>query len=496
MVGRNRPWGTESSKSSRICKYLDGMVGRMSVGALLKRGPKTDDELWEFIYTFWNIKLSRTAVCADHQAPFDAFADAFFGRHPVSVWKASRGFGGKSTMLGCLALTEGTMGAEVTVLGGSAAQSLRIKEVVQNELFAHPLAPPNFITHMTKWDTELVTGGHIRALTASQRSVRGPHPQRLRLDEIDEMELEILEAAQGQPMMKHGIPTQTVMSSTHQYSDQTMTIILDRAKEKGWPIYTWCYRENLVSNDGWLPDEEVARKKIEISKVMWDIEYELQEPSMEGRAIDGVAVDSMFDPRLGLYEGGQREYIEVDPTDANIAVAGWDFSDARYATGVDWAKEKDWTVLWTFAVPYNESLPWVLVAYERMNKLPWPVMARKFDQRLTSYPGAGVHDATGIGNVVSDLIVNDVTDVVLTGQVRDGLWAEFVSAIEGGMFKAPRIKFAYDEFRFATVEDLWGKGHTPDSFVAGALSWVTRKAISRPKALSIVSVTKGQSFSV
>ena len=37
-------------------------------------------------------------------------------------------------------------------------------------------------------------------LTASQKSVRGPHPPSLLLDEIDEMDLEIFDAALGQPM--------------------------------------------------------------------------------------------------------------------------------------------------------------------------------------------------------------------------------------------------------------------------------------------------------
>ena len=38
----------------------------------------------------------------------------------------------------------------------------------------------------------------IQALTAAQTAVRGAHPTRLLLDEIDEMKLPILEAAQGQ----------------------------------------------------------------------------------------------------------------------------------------------------------------------------------------------------------------------------------------------------------------------------------------------------------
>jgi hypothetical protein len=35
---------------------------------------------------------------------------------------------------------------------------------------------------------------------ASQASVRGPHPHRLRLDEVDEMALDIFDAAMGQTL--------------------------------------------------------------------------------------------------------------------------------------------------------------------------------------------------------------------------------------------------------------------------------------------------------
>ena len=62
--------------------------------------------------------------------------------------------------------------------------------------------------------TTLAWGNTIQALTASQTAVRGAHPTRLLLDEIDEMKLPILEAAQGQPMDRNGVQAQPVMSST------------------------------------------------------------------------------------------------------------------------------------------------------------------------------------------------------------------------------------------------------------------------------------------
>ena len=202
--------------------------------------------------------------------------------------------GGKTNTLGLLALTEAvTLGAQVTVLGGSAAQSLRVYEI-SLEAWAHKNAPTGLLVDApNKMSTNLTSGAWIRALTASQRSVRGQHPQRLRLDEIDEMELEILEGAQGQTMSKNGVETQTVASSTHQYPDKTMTEMLRRAKERGFPVYEWCWKETIKPH-GWLDPKEVERKRSEVSQAMWDIEYDMQEPSFEGRAIDKDKVDDMF----------------------------------------------------------------------------------------------------------------------------------------------------------------------------------------------------------
>ena len=72
---------------------------------ILGRPPQDDDELWEVVRLLWGISIPRTPICPHHQSPFDAFADAYFARSPFSIWKASRGMGGKTNTLGLLALS-------------------------------------------------------------------------------------------------------------------------------------------------------------------------------------------------------------------------------------------------------------------------------------------------------------------------------------------------------------------------------------------------------
>lgn len=444
------------------------------------RRPRTDDELYELVWTLWGVRVPRHKVCDDHVAPFTAFADAFFGRSPWSVWKASRGFGGKSRTLSYLVLTEAVvLGADVNILGGSGAQSQNIHEAMR-EGWDHPLAPIGLAEHLTSLETRLKNGARVRALTASQRSVRGPHPQRLRLDEIDEMDIEILDAAMGQPMPGKGIETQTVMSSTHQYLDGTMTAIIERAEKNDIPVFEWCWRETSNPHDGWLAASTVERKRREVTAEMWAIEYDLQEPSSEARAFDEAAVDTTFDAELGEYppptREGAAEDLEFERPDPR----------AKYVTAADWAKEKDHTVILTYRV---DQKPWRLVAYYRGNRRSWPEMVAKFEQRRARYRGQAIHDATGLGGVVADMLSGKVRDQILAGRQRDDILSEYAAAVEQGEFEAPLIHTMYRDHRYATQGDLYGRGtkhHCPDSIIAAALAWSMR-----PKAVTTVRPSPG-----
>jgi hypothetical protein len=342
--------------------------------------------------------------------------------------------------------------------------------------------------------THLNNGAWIRALMASQKSVRGPHPQRLRLDEIDEMELAILEASQGQPMETTkpdpvtgrpitDIQTQTVMSSTHQYPDKTMSTMLKRARENGWPVFEWCYRESMGTDKapGWLTAGAVERKRNEVSKSMWDTEYDLQEPSFEGRAIDMEKVKWCFNINLGEVDGDESvDYIFEEPDVHGV-----------YCHGIDWAKEQDWTIIATFRA---DVVPWRCVAWRRTGRLPWPVMVGLAQDRINKYRGIVVHDNTGIGDVVHDMLSYDTNLLYgenFMGATRSSAITEYIKAIEAGEIQYPRIDFAFNEHKYVTMDDLFGRGHAPDSFVAGALAWSKRiEALSMLSAVSPASITR------
>ena len=437
--------------------------------------PQTPDDHADWLLEHLGIQLPRRACRPEHTAPWDAFCEAYFARSPdgtaapLVVWKGSRGFAGKSYTLAALGLTEAaTLGAEVRVLGGSADQSENVVRYTDNWVSRPAMATylsgggQNREAGVTRSRIRLVGGGMMDALAASTRAVRGPHPSRLKVDEADELDVRILDAALGQTMARPGIPAQTVISSTHHYPDGTMTELLRRAKDRGWPVREWCWRCTLAGPDnpgGWLDQAEVDRKRKEVPAVMWDTEFDLQEPAPESRAFMTIAIEAMFNPSLGLFRGAPSEYIEIEaPVDGG-----------RYSTGADWAKERDWTVIWTFRYDVR---PARLVAYERIARRPWPSMVERFDERVRRFPGRAYYDGTGIGNVVRDLLTVNATPVILVGRARSDMLTAYMAGVEDGQTQAPRIDHCYGEHRFASVDDLFGSGHLPDSICAGALAWI------------------------
>lgn len=433
-------------------------------------------ELKDWCADLLGVVIPAKRVCRGHRAPLEAITDAYFATHPRTVWKASRGFGGKTVLLGTLAMAEAiTLGAAVTILGGSGEQSKRVlsymrgEEGMRGRMWAWPRAPLDLlVTDPSATRTKLTNGGRITALMASSRSVRGPHPQRVRGDEIDEMDADIWKSAQGQAQAWGDIMEQTVGSSTLHYPNRTMAAELLQAAERGWPVYEWCYRETTAAG-GFATLEEVARKKGSVDALMWKNEYELQEPSVTDRAIDTEAVDLAFDPELGHYAGGiddvlQLERPEVPQEDAPIG--------ARYATGVDLGKRRDKTIIWTVRC---DIVPARLVAYTHVNRMPWPMIEQAIEWQVKAYPGVLVYDEGGMGTDFGDRLTCRSVGFSLTGLKRTNLFRAWITALENGEFKAPRIDYAHQEHKFVTFGDLFGrgedKGHPPDTFVAAALAW-------------------------
>lgn len=477
----------------------------------LGRPPQTDDELHAVIRAFWGVNLPRVQVCPDHVSPFHAVADAYFGRAPgFAVWYASRG-SGKSLSLAVLGLTK-TLVADVdtTILGGSMTQSQNVATHM-SDLLHFPRAPVYALKGgsidkgVTATQITTSTGRRIRPIPASQTTVRGPHPPLSLLDEVDEMEYAIYEAAMGQAMEQVNsrgevINEYIVASSTWQNPDGTFTKIMEQARKKGLPIYTWCWRELLKTPEnpsGWMSQRFIDQKRNTVSEEMWRTEYELNEPSGASRAFDLTKLEEYFvpyAPPIDVIINGEDDHTWV-----------WEApeSQGEYAVGADWAKENDKTVI---ACIRSDVYPRRLVKLRRVNRQPYPVMMKTFDEIVREYGAAGLHDKTGLGNVVNDFLETGDDEMVAgfnfsDRRKRSQMLLQYVTAVEKGGYLLPRGDVTTEgqylgEFhkahRSTTTADVYGSHkwdtHLPDDVAAMALAHRAAGAI--PQHLQAQGVPK------
>ena len=267
----------------------------------IKRPPITPDELHAFVQTFWGVTIPRMKVCADHDAPFDAFCEGYFGNSTNWVlWYGSRGTG-KSLMLALLALTKAAaLGDQRGPPGWVDGPEQQRPRARRRTCSMHPNAPTYTIERQIKTELTFHAGNWVRPIPASQKTVRGPHPQMTLLDEIDEMERAIYDAAMGQALEKvnqRGYMLQEMVVA----SSQRGRTLWARSHQsgmrpciKGQPVRTWCWREVLKTEtnpEGWMDPEFIERKKQSVPAEMFRVEYELGEPAGDARAFDLTKLD-------------------------------------------------------------------------------------------------------------------------------------------------------------------------------------------------------------
>lgn len=214
---------------------------------LLNSAP-TRNTLHGWIHTVLDVYIPRYSICQGHVSPYQYFSDRYFNDKTKTIGWACR-TGGKSFLTGldCWLKARFQAGWSANILGGSLDQSKKAYKATQyfwgktadiggyNVLVKEPLIS----------ETTFKNGSSYGISTASTRSAHGPHQNELCLDEVDEMDIDVLNAALEQPQSLNGHPASWHYTSTLHRVGGLMSDWVDNGEARGYTLYTWCSLETM-----------------------------------------------------------------------------------------------------------------------------------------------------------------------------------------------------------------------------------------------------------
>ncbi|WP_435021252.1 hypothetical protein TA3x_002276 [Tundrisphaera sp. TA3] len=218
--------------------------------------PQTPKQLHDWIRAYTGIEIPSQSVCAGHQSPWDCFRTIHLDRPSIALVLGSRGCG-KSFLsaLDTHITSRWNPGHGTRILGGSKAQSEQIYRALREIATQYEGTNGNdaaAIARLRKDGASYVNGSEVAILAASSTSVRGPHVASLKLDEVDEIDVDLRESAMGMCMALSprgergkGLRASALMTSTCHRVNGPMAQLVERAREGEFPLFTMCVFEVL-----------------------------------------------------------------------------------------------------------------------------------------------------------------------------------------------------------------------------------------------------------
>lgn len=173
----------------------------------------------------------------------------FHERPDLSLLIGPRG-GGKSFLsaIDTHCQSKWNPGLGTRILGGSKAQSEQVYNGIDEAILSGngPLgSDADEIDELLRERLTYRNGSVVQILSASPKSVRGPHVPTLRLDEVDEIDDDIRQAAMGMCMSKKGVRGSVLMTSTWHNLNGPVGKLVEEAKAGAFPLHTFCVFEVL-----------------------------------------------------------------------------------------------------------------------------------------------------------------------------------------------------------------------------------------------------------
>lgn len=248
------------------------------------------------------------------------------------IVKGPRG-GGKSKLLGAIGFAKWLLQMRNIVdMGGSLEQARGVYNYFAAHCFSHEPITTGLPKEPMMQQTKSDKGNYFKAIAASPKQVRGPHPDTLFIDEACETKDELILSAL--PMINTSQNPCVVMTSTFHKVFGFFQEVWDHAEEWGYCRISWdifdvampfdanvwndpTYKNEVADldmlkarakgrtgdPDGWVPIENIIQAWREKSTVDWfDVEYMGSRPSASGMVNDPEDVDACVVPSLVGWE--------------------------------------------------------------------------------------------------------------------------------------------------------------------------------------------------
>jgi hypothetical protein len=218
------------------------------------------DALHQYILKNFKVNIPRKKVCPNHDAPFDFVYAAFMAQYKRILAMANRS-GGKTLDMAIIGLLDviGNDNCESSNLGAIQVQARRCAKYMQDFINANPdfqarlASAPT--TEKIKWHNASVN----EILVASLSGVNGPHPQRLKMDEVELIPWPIIQEAFSTVQSKNGVDSCMVLGSTRKFAAGPMQRFMDEHVPKGnIKLFQWCIWEVVEK----LPDDPAEVERI------------------------------------------------------------------------------------------------------------------------------------------------------------------------------------------------------------------------------------------
>lgn len=215
----------------------------------VKNKPKTPDQLWNWIRDVLGYRIPRTVTKEGHRAPFEFISDVYFEKEDQVLVRACRS-GGKTLGFAILHLLNSIFKEkfEIVHIGGTQEQALKGYAYYagdpQKEGETGFIRRPEFSSFVAGEPmvskTALSNGSKVEVRTGgSAKSVSGPHPNLLAVDELDHIDMQVLNTALQMVQSKGEHKSQIIMGSSQYSYYGTMQVLMDSAEERDISVYEY-----------------------------------------------------------------------------------------------------------------------------------------------------------------------------------------------------------------------------------------------------------------